>query len=461
MGNPGLQAFPRSPIISRLTRSICIALLLSISFAESSASERLPAFPGAEGFGADSLGGRGGKVYAVTTLEDYNPKSKKDPPIEGSLRWAVSQSGPRIIVFRIGGTIELKAGLVVTEPRLTIAGQTAPGDGICLKDFPLVVKADDVVVRHVRVRLGDAIEKEQDALSVYMCKNVILDHCSASWSVDETLSVTGEGCRDVTVQWCFITESLDESAHHKGTHGYGSLIRIDGGVSFHHNLYAHHRTRCPRPGTYGQPPGILLDFRNNVVYDWISPAGYTSDDAARINYVGNYLKPGPSTREKIYMFNIGGPATQMYAAANRLDYEKVASKTDWDWIEHAQPGNRLETPLDAAPVQTDEATSARDRILESAGATLPRRDAVDRRIVDDVRNGTGKVINSPQDVGGMPTYASGEVPSDADGDGMPDAWETQHSFNPNDVTDGPTDADGDGYTNVEEYLNGTDPRVVR
>lgn len=414
----------------------------------------LPAFPGAEGAGAFALGGRGGKVYAVTTLEDYNPKSKKETPIVGSLRWAVSQPGPRIVVFRVSGIIELKQAIKIEEPRCTIAGQTAPGDGICLKNYQLVVAADDVVVRHLRVRLGDAIEKEQDALSVYMCKRVVLDHCSASWSVDETLSVTGEGCGDVTVQWCVISESLDESKHHKGQHGYGSLIRTDGPVTFHHNLYAHHRTRCPRPGTYGTPPGLMLDFRNNVVYDWISPAGYTSDDPARINYVNNYLRPGPSTREKVYMFNVGGPATTMYAAGNLLDYSKTVGAEDWKLIEHATPENKLSEPLPTAAVTTDPAETAMERVLAEAGATLPRRDAVDARVVDEVRLEKGRVINSQDEVGGWPTYSTSEAPADTDGDGMPDEWERDHGLDPNDATDGSADRDGDGYTNVEEFLNG-------
>lgn len=438
-------------------RRIVVLLCLIVLEAAASAADapaQLPAFPGAEGAGMYALGGRGGKVYAVTTLEDFNPKSKKEQPIVGSFRWAVSQPGPRIVVFHVSGIIELKAGIKIEEPRLTIAGQTAPGNGICLKNYSFVIAADDVVVRHLRVRLGDEIEKEQDAMAVYQCKRVVLDHCSASWSIDETLSVTGEGCGDVTVQWCVISESLDESRHHKGTHGYGSLIRTDGAVSYHHNLYAHHRTRCPRPGTYGQPPGLVLDFRNNVIYDWISPAGYTSEDPARINYVGNYLRPGPSTREKVYMFNVGGPATQMYAVGNMLDHAKTVDADDWTLIEHAKPVNKLTAALAITPITTDPAETAMERVLAEAGATLPRRDAVDARVVDDVRLEKGKVINSQSDVGGWPKYASSAAPTDTDGDGMPDDWERQHKLDPQNAADGSLDADGNGYTNVEEYLNG-------
>ena len=438
---------------------IATALLRGANAADSTDAVRsMLAFPDAEGFGRHSLGGRGGKVYFVTTLADYNPKTKKDVPIEGSLRHALSASGPRTIVFRTSGVIELVAPLKITEPRVTIAGQTAPGDGICLTNYGTQIEADDVVVRHLRFRPGDSVGKEMDALAVYQCRNVILDHCSASWSIDETLSVTGEGCGDVTVQWCFITESLDQSVHAKGTHGYGSLIRTDGGVTYHHNLYAHHRTRCPRPGTYGKPPGLLLDFRNNVVYDWISPAGYTSDDAARINYVGNYLKPGPSTTERAYMFNIGGAATQMFVAGNKLDFSRLRGPGDWDWIEHAEPVNKLSEELAAAPVKTDSAEQARDRVLDQGGATRPRRDAIDARVVGDVQSGGGKVINSPKDVGGLPSFVGSEASQDADSDGLPDAWEARHGLKSADAADQAQDADGDGYTNLEEWLNSTDPR---
>ena len=184
-------------------------------------------------------------MLLVTNLEDYLPR--KEEPIPGSLRWACEAKGPRTVIFRVGGTIELRSALRITEPFLTIAGQTAPGDGICLKDFPLFLQdTHDVVVRHLRVRPGDASGKAVDAVTLLNCRDVIIDHCSASWSVDETLSITYDS-GDVTVQWCFITESLNRSVHHEGTHGYGSLISYikDGGISFHHNLYAHHTTRVP------------------------------------------------------------------------------------------------------------------------------------------------------------------------------------------------------------------------
>src|SRR3990172_5507517 len=252
-----------------------------------SGTERTRAFPGAEGFGAFSQGGRGGRVLFVNNLNDDGA---------GSLREACRTKGPRIVVFRVGGIIELKSNLKITEPYITIAGQTAPGDGICLKNFTLWVKnTHDVVIRYIRSRPGDQMKVEQDAISIDTSKNVIIDHCSASWGTDETLSVTGKGCTNVTVQWCMITESLDNSVHHKGRHGYGSLFRLDGNVSVHHNLYAHNSSRNPRPGTYGDVRrGGLLDFRNNVIYNWGVRAGYSAEDKITMNYIANYLKPGPS-----------------------------------------------------------------------------------------------------------------------------------------------------------------------
>jgi pectate lyase len=357
------------------------------------------------------------------------------------------------VVFRVGGLLALKAPLRITEPYLTIAGQTAPGDGICLRNYDVAVtNSHDIVIRHLRVRPGDVSRKELDGLSVYRSRDVILDHCSVSWSTDETLSVTGEGCGNVTVQWCMITESLNESVHQKGSHGYGSLIRTDGGITYHHNLYAHHVTRCPRPGTYGNPRGILLDFRNNVIYDWVSPAGYSAEDRATLNYVGNYLRPGPSTKDRRYAFKVGGPATLMFVAGNRLE-GRDESDDPWDLIARAEPGNRSGTPFDVAATATDPAARAFDRVLDRAGATAPGRDAVDLRVIEQVRSGRGRVINSQDDVGGWPTYASGTPPADEDRDGMPDAWERGRGLDPANPSDARGDRDADGYTNLEEFLN--------
>lgn len=416
-------------------------------------SPKLPAFPGAEGAGAHTPGGRGGKVLRVTTLDDYLPDREK--PIAGSLRAALAAKGPRIVVFCVSGAIALKAPLRIEEPYLTVAGQTAPGGGICLKNYGCsITGTHDIVVRHLRFRPGDVARKELDAIAVLKSRDVILDHCSASWGIDETLSVTGEGATNITVQWCFITESLDRSVHSKGEHGYGSLLRVDGDVTFHHNLYAHHRSRCPRPGTYGAERGIHLDFRNNVIYDWISNAGYTSADRATLNYVGNYLKPGPSTRNRSFAFRIGGEKTRMFVADNVL--EGVEAGDPWALIARAQPAHKAEKPIPLPSVATDAAADAYAKVLDGAGATLPRRDAVDARVAEAVRAGKGKVIDSQEEVGGWPEYAAAEPPADLDEDGMPDEWERAKGLDPSKPDDA-ADKDGDGYTNIEEFLNGTDP----
>jgi len=357
----------------------------------------------------------------------------------------------------VSGIIALKASLSITEPCLTLAAQTAPSNGVCLKDYSVSIRdTHDIIIRHLRSRPGDELGITLDALSTGGgSQNVILDHCSASWANDEVLSVSGAGQDNITVQWCFITESMNQSHHEKGAHGYGTLLRTDGRVTFHHNLYAYHRTRCPRPGTYGDPPGLLLDFRNNVIYNWRGPAGYSAADAVRMNYVGNYLKPGPSTRDKTHAFQVGGRATTLYVEGNTV--EGVKTDSQWGLISGNKEGAQEETPFDTAPVDTHTAAEAFEAVLADAGATLPKRDAVDARVVQAVREGTGKIINSQANVGGWPEYAPAPPPQDTDEDGMPDAWEEQHGLKPQDSADNTADPDGDGYTNIEEFLNGTEP----
>jgi len=437
----------KTPLVSR------VGLLLILPFVLGAAGDpRLPAFPGAEGFGSATPGGRGGAVIFVTTLQDSGP---------GSFRAACQAKGPRIILFRVSGIIDLASTIVITEPFLTVAGQSAPGDGICLRGHGVVVtNTHDVVIRHLRVRPGDIAKKETDALSVYKSQNVVIDHCSASWATDETISVTGAGTSEVTVQWCIISESLNRSVHGKGPHGYGSLLRADGRVSFHHNLYAHHSNRNPRPGTYGDMNrGILLDFRNNVIYDWGRRAGYTAADKASLNYIANYLKPGPSTNPdaRSYAFHVGGSTTTLYADSNRIENQPEKDQDNWSMIALPKDLNmadvRLPGPLEVASVTTEPPDIAYRLVLEGAGATRPRGDPVDMRIMSEVRSGTGRIIDSQRDVGGWPEYRSGKLPLDTDNDGMPDDWERKSGLNP-ELADDKGDADGDGYTNLEEYLNG-------
>jgi len=447
----------------RVFARVAIAAVLWVLPGQGQASDgaasptRLPAFPGAEGFGAYTPGGRGGKVLAVTNLLDYVPG--KENPIHGSFRAACNTRGPRIIVFRVAGLIELKATLVITEPFVTIAGQTASGDGICLKNHGCMIdNTHDVIIRHLRCRPGDVAKRAADALSIHTSQNIILDHCSASWGSDEVLSVTGEGTTNITVQWCIISEGLNQSYHQKGAHGYGSLLRIDGNMTFHHNLYAHHNSRNPRPGTYGKPPGLLLDFRNNLIYNWGRRAGYSAQDAVRMNYVGNYLKPGPSTIDTGFAFTVGGDTTALFVAENYL-VGGADKNDDNSRMIRLGEGTRMELPFPTTPVKIDSAKIAYERILAHAGATLPVRDGIDRRVVSEVKTGRGRIIDSQSNVGGWSAYKEADLLVDTDNDGMPDRWESRHGLDPDNASDNKKDRDDDAYTNIEEFLNNTDPNT--
>ncbi len=446
-------------------RSLVIFLAVCATLLIPETAVSVPAFPGAEGFGAQSIGGRGGKVLFVTNLDDSGP---------GSLREAVKADGPRTVIFRISGTVALKSAIAITKPYITIAGQTAPGDGICLKNHALVIAADHVIVRHIRCRPGDNAKAESDSLSVSSGRDIIVDHCSASWSVDETLSASSRGrLGNVTVQWCIISESLHDSIHHKGPHGYGSLIRgsFGNGYTYHHNLYAHHHARLPRPGNYidrsSDPEGFILDFRNNVIYNWSGrAAGYNADGSngtnsiTKINFADNYYKAGINSTGSL-AFSESTTSARAWFSGNCMNgsypgdpWSLVSfSKFSDEDIKAYKQSNSIPVPA----VQTDDAMTAYERVLAGAGAVLAKRDAVDIRIVSEVRNGTGKIINDEQQVGGWPELKSAVPPKDSDKDGMPDDWEKQHGFKPDNPADGNTDGDADGYTNLEEYLNRTKP----
>ncbi|MFB2121256.1 SUMF1/EgtB/PvdO family nonheme iron enzyme [Parapedobacter sp. 2B3] len=435
-----------------------LLVLMYVSCGQQAKDDRIPAFPGAEGFGAFTQGGRGGKVYIVTTLEDYDAD---EPVIEGSLRQAVEAEGPRTIVFEKGGLISLKRILLISNPFITIAGQTAPGDGICLKDFSLVIETDEVIIRHIRSRLGEDQRQELDAVSINFGNNIILDHCSASWSTDEVLSSYSEM---VTIQWCIIAEGLFHSFHPKGPHSMGSIIEgKTGAISLLNNIYAHNNSRNPLIQNKGEEPGAVVEIRNNVIYDWGELPGYTSNPGqARINYVNNYIKPGPSTsdRSRQYAFEPENHYTNIYIAGN-YHAANQGDTTDNTRLLMASDSLRkevvLEVPYPTLPYQQMDAETLFETVLNHAGATLPKRDAVDQRIVNDVRTGTGKIINSQNDVGGWPTYAAGISPLDTDRDGMPDEWEDEHGLDIANGSDHAADNDGDGYTNLEEWLNGTNP----
>jgi len=408
------------------------------------------AFPGAEGAGRFAAGGRGGAVIRVTTLADSGP---------GSLRAAVGAHGPRTILFDVAGTIRLESDLVISEPRITIAGQSAPGGGIALADGTLVVDSDDVVVRHLRVRRGDRRPGEGDSIWVKGGRRIILDHVSASWSIDETLSASaryenGGGYYDLTVQWSIIAESLRNSHHAKGAHGYGSLIRGGHGarLSFHHNLWAHHVARMPRPGNYEgperDPEGPLMEFRSNLFYNWgRAYAGYNEDEATLIRYafIDNVYIAGPDS-EGALAFRENNTLARAWFSGNRMN--GVVPADPWSLVGGRIPeGYRLPAPPDVAPVAADAAPMA--HVLDLAGAWP--RDAADTRVVASVRSRGGRHIDSQEEVGGWPALAPGRPEPDGDGDGMPDAWERAHGFDPA-RADGNGDRDGDGMTNLEDWL---------
>lgn len=442
-----------------------------------------PAFPGAEGFGMYTTGGRGGTVYHVTTLTDSDEK--------GTLRYAIKQKGPRTIVFDVGGIIELQSRLNIANGDLTIAGQTAPGDGICIKNYELYVGANNVIIRFLRFRLGtdkpDGYDdngnpyQDRDAAWGRNQSDIILDHCTFSWCTDECASFYDNA--NFTMQWCLLSESLRGSLHPKGYHGYGGIW---GGHSatFHHNMIAHHDSRNPRlcGSRFCNKEDIeLVDYRNNVVYNWGNTNSGYAAEGGRYNFVNNYYKSGPATNSKI-KYRIFQPNADdgsnsqakgiyghFYVNGNYM-YEKG---DNWDWngfdIDNRNNSEmtvatiKSNTEYAVTKVTTHTATTAFDKVLKLVGASL-HRDAIDTRITNEAKNGTftytgsvlgGKgIIDSPADVGGYPTYNNGTAPQDTDGDGMPDAWENANSLNPNDASDGASLAnDGSGYTNLENYMN--------
>ncbi len=366
------------------------------------------AFEGAEGAGRFAAGGRGGAELRVTNLNDDGP---------GSLRAAINQKGARIIRFDIAGTIRLKSDLVIRNPRITITGEGAPAGGVAIADHGLVINADDVIVRYFRSRLGDQSKAESDAISIAGGSRIILDHVSASWSVDETLSVSarygkGSGIYDVTVQWSIIAESLRKGGHAKGEHGYGSLVRGGRGsrFSFHHNLWAHHVARMPRPGNYTpaseDPEGPLIEFRSNVFYNWGGKAsGYNADkdSAASYSFVDNAYVAGPDSKGRL-IFNEENPNARSWFAGNSVDGTIPADQ----WSLVAGSPARLSKPLQVAPVKRDPAASAYARVLANAGASAPR-DSVDARVVASVKARSGRIIDSQSEVGGWPDLSKSAV----------------------------------------------------
>jgi hypothetical protein len=438
----------------RFALLVGLAAVAIVAASPSMAQNGPVAFPGAEGAGRFALGGRGGAVLRVTNLDDSGP---------GSLRAAVEADGPRTVVFDIGGTIRLTSPLRIREPRITIAGQTAPGGGITLRGHPLIVSADDVVVRYVRSRLGDEDGVEADAVTIDRGQRIILDHISASWSVDETLSIGSRDrvIDDVTVQWSIISESLNLSAHSKGDHGYGSLVRAGRGadITFHHNLWASHRARMPRPGNYltpdQDPEGARFAFINNVFYNWGGErAGYNADDdpatVSTYAFVANAYRRGPDSTGGV-IFEEESALAHAWFESNSVD--GVVPNDPLSLVEGGdREGYSLAARPDWALPPATSAAAAEAAVFAAAGASRPR-DTVDLRVIDAVEDGTGRIIDSQDQVGGWPDLAPGTPWVDGDGDGMPDDWELAHGHDPA-GSDGATDRDGDGFTNLEDWLNG-------
>ena len=448
-------------------------LVESFATAEVPLSEMELAFPGAEGYGKMTTGGRGGKVIKVTSLADAGP---------GSLRAAIEESGPRIIVFEVSGNIKLNSRLRISNGDVTIAGQTAPGDGICIQDHEMVVAADNVILRFLRFRMGDLTQNEQDALWGRYQKNIIIDHCSMSWSIDECSSFYAN--KDFTMQWCILAESLNKSFHEKDDHGYGGIW---GGhqASFHHNLLAHHNSRNPRfdggnrPGTGGLNVEIgadKVDYRNNVVYNWRGNSAYGGENG-EYNMVNNYYKPGPATpaNRSARIMQISKENNADYSPGHGVFFidgnyvfgnggvtlNNWAGGVDFDaGVSAAQAQRTTPFPFETLTMQ-HTAEQAYEQVLEKAGASY-KRDAVDARVVQEVRDGTATysgaktgypgIIDSQTDVGGWPVLAQTTPLTDTDGDGMPDDWEIANSLDPNTPNANGRDL-STVYDNIEVYFN--------
>ncbi len=441
------------------------------SAADSAAPPRHLAFPTAEGYGRFALGGRGGRVIAVTNLADSGP---------GTLRAAVEATGPRTVVFDVSGLITLESKLVIHNPNLTIAGQTAPGNGICLRKYNLgMMGATNAIVRYLRVRPGNISGTTLDGMGMASSDDCIIDHCSISWTLDESFS--SRGGKNISFQRNLISEALNAAGHKKyppGTeHGYAASIGGDIG-SFHHNLLAHCAGR-----NWSLAGGLTksnshyagrLDLRNNVIYNWKTRA--TDGGAHEVNFVNNFYQPGPATK---YFFALnaqygGFPGSQRYYfSGNVMPGHFGLTNQDAGRTATTERGGKLpteyspwsDTPFFDAYVKTHSATEAYTNVLANVGCNFPALDAHDRRVIAETRAGTAKfkgsktglpgLPDSQDDVGGWDNYPEVHRAADwdTDHDGIRDDWEKSHGLNPKDPTDGNADLNGDGYTNLEKYLN--------
>ena len=425
--------------------TLTFLLLLSIFsipvIAESENDALVPAFPGAEGYGKYTTGGRGGDVYIVTNLNDSGP---------GSLRDAVSESN-RTIVFEVSGNLVLDSPLRIKGDNITIAGQTAPGDGISVVNHTTYIEGNNIIIRYMTFRMGDRTESTADALSVRNQSDLIIDHSSMSWGIDEVASLYG--MENVTLQNSIVSEALHMTDHDKGRHGFGGLWGSS--TSYLNNIVAHNSSRNPR--FKGSLEGDGFDLRNNIIYNWNFYAGYGGNEG-NINVVNNYYKYGPDTllNKRNEMVAPDGNSNWFIEGNYVYDYPGV---TENNWLGVTKTDSttvQLDEPVDVPEATTFSAVDAYHHVLENVGNTIPRRDSIDARIVSDIKNGTGRQINSIDEVGGWANLSEeAEVPVDSNRDGIPDDWKIGSGVDPMD-DEWAHEVNEDGYTNLEVYLNSID-----
>ncbi len=459
-------------MMKRTTANITVCFFLFYCLLQkqsiSQTDSRPVAFPGAEGFGKYTTGGRGGKVFVVTNLNDKG---------EGSFRDAAETKGKRIIVFAVSGTIHLETKLSV---------ESAPGDGICLADNSVGLGGDNIIIRYLRFRMGDKYQKGgmvdgnggDDAFGGTRRKNIIIDHCSMSWSTDEVFSVYGGD--STTLQWNLISEPLNYSYHFETGdkdyehHGYGGIW---GGkhLSAHHNLFAHCNSRTPRFDGIRNIPEENCDFRNNIIYNWGHNNVYAGEGGT-YNIVNNYYKGGPETKDNVKTRIVNPynklpsiPFGKYYVEGNYMEDAQEVTTNNWQGVilEKGTASDmsavKLAKPFTVIEVPTQPAKEAYEIVLKNAGAILPKRDTLDERIIANVKKRTGKFIDVQggfphgteyeMTIKAWPGLSSLPAPEDTDRDGMQDEWEKKNGLNPNDASDASGYKLDKLYTNVEIYIN--------
>ena len=479
---------------------------------------KIPAFPGAEGGGMYTFGGRGGKVLTVTNLNDDGP---------GSFRWACEQGGARIVVFNVSGNIVLKTPIIVRAPYITIAGQTAPGEGVQISGESFQVDTHDVIVRHMRFRRGNThVWYREDSFGGNPVGNIMIDHCSCEWGLDENISFyrhmfdlhDGKPKRKVPTVNVTIQNTISAKALDTWNHAFGSTIGGENS-SFMRNLWADNTGRNPSIGWGG-----VFNFVNNIIYNWVHRTADGGEYSTMSNFINNYYKPGPLTPEGPISYRIVKSESRsnklfdypqygrIYATGNIVEGNERVTKDNWNGgiqitdkdLPNGIPGDvkalmHSDEPFAMPHLTIIPSDQTFDKVLSNVGATLPCRDIVDQRIVEEVRTGQAYyvkklpkknpygdmwglsdksknkegffkyrrldndsykhgIITNIEQMGGFPKYKKYTAWKDSDGDGMPDEWEIANGLNPNDPSDANLDCNGDGYTNIEKYINGIDTK---